>query len=56
MNNTELPLKDAPDLETLMEWASEGGCKAACEHGCWVEPDGVCSHGNPSWLRKLGLI
>ena len=34
----------------------EGGCEAACPHGCWVEPDGTCPHGNPSWLLKLGLI
>ncbi|MBN1218757.1 MAG: hypothetical protein JXM69_07510 [Anaerolineae bacterium] len=45
-----------PDLETLMEWEAEGGCEAACPHHCWVEPDGVCQHGQPSWLLKLGLI
>jgi hypothetical protein len=45
-----------PDLETLMEWEADGGCKTACSHGCWVEPDSTCSHGNPSWLLKLGLI
>jgi len=51
----ELKLK-LPDLETLMEWEAEGGCEAACPHACWVEPDGTCTHGNPSWLLKLGLI
>jgi hypothetical protein len=45
-----------PDLETLIEWEAEGGCQAACPEGCWVEPDGVCPHGNPSWLIVLGLI
>lgn len=45
-----------PDVETLIEWESEGGCEAACPHHCWVEPDGRCTHGNPSWLLKLGLI
>lgn len=45
-----------PDVETLEEWESEGGCEAACEYGCWVEPDGECSHGEPSWLLVLGLI
>ncbi len=30
---------EPPDLETLMEWEAEGGCEAACPHGCWVEPD-----------------
>ena len=45
-----------PDVETLIEWEAEGGCEAACPHRCWVEPDGRCTHGNPSWLLKLGLI
>ena len=47
---------EPPDVETLIQWEAEGGCEAACPHGCWVEPDGVCSHGNPSWLLRLGLI
>ena len=47
---------EPPSIETLIEWESEGGCEAACPHGCWVEPDGTCSHGNPSWLLKMGLI
>ena len=47
---------ETPDLETLMEWDADGGCEAACPHGCWVEPDGRCTHGNPSWLLKLGFI
>lgn len=47
---------EPPDVKTLMEWESEGGCEAACPHGCWVEPDGTCPHGNPSWLLRLGLI
>ena len=51
----ETPLQP-PNVETLIEWEAEGGCEAACPHGCWVEPDGVCSHGNPSWLLKMGLI
>lgn len=45
-----------PDVETLIEWEAEGGCEAACPHHCWVEPDGTCPHGNPSWLRRLGLV
>jgi hypothetical protein len=45
-----------PDLETLMAWADEGVCEAACPHHCVVECDGTCEHGNPSWLLKLGLI
>ena len=44
----------APDLETLMAWESEGGCEAT--DGCWTDPDGVCPHGHQSWLLELGLI
>jgi hypothetical protein len=47
---------EIPDVETLMVWEAEGGCEAACPHHCCVEPDGRCTHGNPSWLLKLGLI
>jgi hypothetical protein len=54
-NDVETPL-EPPDLETLMEWEAEGGCEAACPHSCWVEPDGTCTHGHPSWLLKLGMI
>jgi len=52
---TEPDLK-LPDVETLIAREAEGGCEAACPHHCWVEPDGTCPHGNPSWLLKLGLI
>ena len=45
---------EPPDLETLRAWESEGGCEAT--DGCWVEPDGTCPHGHPSWLLKLGYI
>lgn len=48
------PGDDQPGLETLMGWEWEGGCEAI--DGCWVEPDGVCEHGCPSWLLELGLI
>ena len=51
-----VPKLEPPDVETLIEWEAEGGCEAACPHHCWVEPDGTCIHGNPSWLLKLGLI
>jgi hypothetical protein len=54
--STVAPKLRPPTIETLMEWEAEGGCEAACPHGCWVEPDGTCSHGNPSWLLRLGLI
>lgn len=44
-----------PSLRTLEEWCNDCGCETVgC--GCWVEPDGECSHGNPSWLLALGMI
>jgi hypothetical protein len=46
---------DTPTMEQLLEWQEEGGgCEAT--DGCWVEPDGRCEHGKPSWLLALGLI
>jgi hypothetical protein len=46
---------EQPDLETLIAWVDEGiGCEAI--DGCWVEEDGTCEHGCPSWLLALGLI
>lgn len=29
---------------------------ACCSHGCEVEPDGRCPHGNPSILIELGIV
>jgi hypothetical protein len=52
----EDPELEPPDVETLIAWEAEGGCEAACPHHCWVEADGICPHGNPSWMLKLGLI
>ena len=44
-----------PSLEELhSQVEDEGGCEAT--DGCWVEPDGSCEHGRPSWLLVLGLI
>ena len=55
MENNKKRKIQAPDLETLMEWTyDDGGCEAT--DGCWVEQDGTCPHGNPSWLIVLGLI
>ena len=48
------PETEEPDLETLQEWDFEGVCEAT--DGCIVEPDGICPHGHPSWLLRLGLI
>jgi hypothetical protein len=43
-----------PDDEMLIAWEREGGAEAT--DGCWVEPDGHCEHGKPSWLLKLGIV
>jgi hypothetical protein len=33
----------------------DGGCiTVGCE--CYVEPDGYCEHGSPSYLLAMGLI
>lgn len=43
-----------PSLATLERWSNDGVAKAV--DGCRVEPDGICEHGSPSWLLKLGVI
>jgi hypothetical protein len=43
-----------PDIEQLQMWEEEGGCETP--DGCWVEPDGICEHGQKSWLLIMGLI
>jgi hypothetical protein len=43
-----------PSIKQLEEWLSDGGCEA--QDGCWVEADGTCPHGSPSWLLALGWI
>lgn len=49
------PTVPPPSIEELIAWEFEdGGCEAT--DGCWVEPDGMCEHGHPSWLLVLGLI
>lgn len=48
------PTRPQPSTEQLAEWMNDGGCEAL--DGCWVEPDGHCPHGSPSWMLHLGLI
>jgi hypothetical protein len=43
-----------PSEATLAKWDDRGGCKAV--DGCWVEPDGHCGHGMPSWMLAMGVI
>ena len=45
---------DVPTIETLADWADDGGCEAT--DGCWVEVDGHCPHGRPAWALVLGLV
>jgi hypothetical protein len=47
------PTTPQPDEETLQQWDADGGCEAT--DGCWVEYDGTCPHGHPSWLIHLGI-
>jgi hypothetical protein len=48
------PTVEEPTMEELEEWVSDGVAEAT--DGCRIEPDGVCEHGHPSWLIRLGLI
>jgi hypothetical protein len=48
------PVVEEPSEEELELWATDSIIDAT--DGCRVEPDGVCEHGHPSWLLKLGLI
>jgi len=49
------PTVPQPSFETIMDWAFvNSGCEAT--DGCWVEPDGICPHGHPSWQIVLEVI
>lgn len=48
------PIEDEPDMDELESMVINSVCDAT--DGCRVEPDGICSHGHPSWLLRLGLI
>ena len=54
----EVSLTGATDMLWLLLdfFSNQGSIPALCIHGCEVELDGVCEHGNPSPLIKLGLI
>lgn len=50
-------LEDREDFMGFLEEVNyDSIAPALCEHGCEVEPDGRCEHGNPSILLALGLI
>ena len=49
-------LTDTVDyMARLEEIVMDSVCPAMCVHGCEVEPDGHCEHGNPSLLLALGM-
>jgi len=48
------PTVPEPSLDQLMEMGAQGGCEAT--DGCWVEVDGICPHGHPSWLLYLEFV
>lgn len=48
------PTSPQPSLEEIESWIWNSGCEAT--DGCWVEPDGTCEHGHPSWLLRFGMI
>jgi hypothetical protein len=50
----EIERTNQPTPETIEEWLAQGGAEAVDE--CWVEPDGHCEQGEPSWLLRLDLI
>ncbi|KQU01806.1 hypothetical protein ASG60_18305 [Methylobacterium sp. Leaf469] len=48
------PAVPEPDFITLAGFLFEA--VAAATDGCPVEPDGICRHGHPSWLLRLGVV
>ena len=48
------PETDRPSIEEMQDWMYDALAEAT--DGCEVEPDGVCEHGHPSWLLRLGYI
>lgn len=53
-DDLEILFPDVPSMETLADWDNDGGCEAT--DGCWVEVDGHCPHGRPSWALVMGLV
>jgi hypothetical protein len=44
------------DVQREALFGRETGVPVCCQCGAYVEPDGSCSHGNPSVLIAKGLI
>ncbi len=47
-------LNHVPCLKTIERWVNDCGCESL--DGCWVEADGTCEHGMPSWALAMGMI
>lgn len=47
---------DDKRLGLIAGWIEESVVPALCDHGCEIEPDGLCQHDQPSILIKLGFI
>lgn len=60
MKLTVSELLEIEGYETAEELASElidaSSIPAMCSEGCYIEPDGYCSHGHPSFFLELGII
>jgi len=50
------PTIEQPSIEELLDTLALDDSVCEATDGCQVEPDGVCPHGHPSWLRYYGLI
>ena len=48
------PTVSEPDLKQLMMWLFTDLCEAT--DGCEVKANGICPHGNPSWLLRKEMI
>lgn len=49
-----MPTVPEPEFLALAQFLFDAVAEAT--DGCFVEPDGVCEHGHPSWLRRLSVI
>ncbi|WP_430913432.1 hypothetical protein [Methylobacterium sp. sgz302541] len=48
------PSVPEPEFLALAQFLFDAVAEAT--DGCLVEPDGVCTHGHPSWLRRFGVL
>ncbi len=48
------PEEPVPTMDEIGEMVMDSVVPAT--DGCNVEPDGICEHGHPSWLLRLGYI